>query len=193
LNDIAGDVSTHSAETPKPSKKIDALDAELKQLALENAKLELQEKTLNLQDLQERLAERGMKRENRLQRSVINGQTLKQLSAIDKATQNRCNHKKGGNGAQGVVGGKGDDSQYAVLKHTFANGDMWVRCLRCGKTWKPPVRRAYKTDEAYKGAWAVYEEAKEFQTRNTPSSAYLFRYSDNGEFYREATEATTLK
>jgi len=199
LTDIAGGVPVQAAEgTPKAkenkaSKEIEALELESARLKLQTQQLELRERQANVQDLEERLAEREMKRDNKRQRSITNGQTLKALAAIDKSVQTRCNHKKGGNGAQGVVGGKGDDSQYAVLKHTFANGDMWVRCLRCGKTWKPPVKRAYKTDEEYKTAWAVYEQAKEFQTRNTPSSSYLFRYSDNGEYYREVTEATTLK
>lgn len=202
LSEIAGNAPAPAAQvtqtaegTPraKERKEIEALDLESARLRLQTQKLELQEREANLQDLQERLAEREMKRENKRQRSITNGVTLKALDGITKATQNRCNHKKGGNGAQGVVGGRGDDSQYAVLKHTFANGDMWIRCLRCGKTWKPPVKRAYKTEEEYRIAWAVYEQAKEFQTRNTPSSSYLFRYSDNGEYYREVTESTTLK
>jgi len=178
----------------KASKfQIAALEIESKKLELEAKKLEILEKQANLQDLQERLAERELKRENKRQRSVINGHTLKQLAANDKAMQKRCNHKKGGNGAQGVVGGQGDDSQYAVLKHTFANGDMWVRCLRCGKTWKPVTKEQFDTVELYLAAVAEYQAAINFQTRNVASGSCQFRFSDNGEYYRKVTENSTLR
>ena len=161
-------------------EELHSLELETKRLETERLKLEVLEKQANLQDLQERLAERELKRETKRQRSRTNGETLKQLALNDTAAQRRCNHRKGGNGAEGVIGGKGDDSQYAILKHTFANGDMWIRCLRCGKTWKPPVRSQYSSDELYLRAVAEYEAAVQFQTRNVPSASVQFRFSDNG-------------
>ena len=196
LNDIAGGNSpeeTQDQPTKASKLQIAALEFEAKKLDIEAKKLEVLEKQANLQDLQERLAERELKRETKRQRSLTNGQTLKQLSANDRAMQKRCNHKKGGNGAQGVVGGQGDDSQYAVLKHTFANGDMWVRCLRCGKTWKPVLRKDFPTDELYLAAVAEYQAAINFQTRNVPSGSCQFRFSDNGDYYREVTANSTLR
>jgi hypothetical protein len=199
LGDIAGNIgglggTVQNTEKPKTVKsEIEALDLETKKLDLETKKLEMLERQANLQDLQERLAERELKRENKRQRSVTNGVTLNQLAANDLAAQLRCNHKKGGNGAHGVVGGQGDDSQHAVLKHTFANGDMWVRCLRCGKTWKPPVRDNYKREEDYLKAVASYEAAVNFQTRNVPSGSCQFRFSDNGAYYRVVTASSTLR
>ena len=195
---IAGSVSTVDASiggAPKTTskKEIEALELESKQLEVASKKLEILEKQANLQDLQERLAERELKRENKRQRSLTNGQTLKQLATNDLAAQKRCNHRKGGNGAQGVVGGQGDDSQYAVLKHTFANGDMWVRCLRCGKTWKPPIEEAFKTEAEFLAAVVVYETAKNFQTRNVASGSCQFRFSDGGKHYREVTQNSTLR
>jgi hypothetical protein len=191
LNDIA----TGEKEPTKKATQaqIDALVLEEKELAVKAAKLAILEKEANLQDLQERLAERELKRETKKQRSVTNGQTLLQLDANDKAAQRRCNHRKGGNGAHGVVGGQGDDSQYAVLKHTFANGDMWVRCLRCGKTWKPPVKSKFTDEAAYLRAVVEYETAVNFQTRNVPSGSVTFRFSDNGAYYRQVTESSTLR
>ena len=91
------------------------------------------------------------------------------------------------------MGGQGDDTQYAVLKHTFANGDMWVRCLRCGKTWKPPVRELFALEEEYLKAIVAYETAINFQTRNVPSASVQFRFSDNGAYYRQVTANTTLR
>ena len=147
----------------------------------------------NLQDIQERLAERELAREQKRQKSLSNGLILKQNAAAETAHQRKCNHRKGGNGAAGVVGGQGDDTQYAVLKHTFANGDMWVRCLRCGKTWKPPVRELFALEEEYLKAIVAYETAINFQTRNVPSASVQFRFSDNGAYYRQVTANTTLR
>jgi hypothetical protein len=180
-------------EKKKPGSQIAALEIEAKELEITAKKLEILEKQANLQDLQERLAERELKRETKRQRCVTNGATLKSLAANEAAAQKRCNHKKGGNGANGVVGGKGDSPDYAVLQHTFANGDMWVRCLRCGKTWKPPLRDIYDTDEAYLADVASYQAAINFQTKNTPSSSCQFRFSDNGAYYREVTRDATLR
>jgi len=194
LSDIVSiSLAEKEKEPRKPGSQIAALEIEAKELEITAKKLEILEKQANLQDLQERLAERELKRETKRQRCVTNGATLKSLAANEAAAQTRCNHKKGGNGANGVVGGKGDSPDYAVLQHTFANGDMWVRCLRCGKTWKPPLRDIYDTTEAYLADVASYQAAINFQTKNTPSSSCQFRFSDNGAYYREVTRDATLR
>jgi hypothetical protein len=169
------------------------MDAELKRLELETAKLVLLERTANLQDVQERLAEREMIRDTKRQRSITNGQTLRQIAAADLAKERRCNHRKGGNGANGVLGGQGDDSQHAVVDHMFCNGDRWLKCMRCGRTWKPVLRHWFETEVGYLGAVAEYEAAKNMQTRNSPSSSYVFKFSDGGDYYREITRGTTLR
>lgn len=195
LNDIAGEPSVPKKEVA-PLKEL----TEIEQITLANAKLEhqrlqleLKEKAANVQDLQERLDERELKRETKRQRSLTNGATIKALAANDTAAQKRCNHRKGGNGVHGVVGGQGDDSQYAVIKHTFANGDLWVRCLRCGKTWKPPVRELYPSEQDFLKASVEYETAVNFQTRNVASGSVQFRFSDNGALYRSVTAHTNLR
>jgi hypothetical protein len=195
------------------------MEAEIRQLELESKRLEVAEKKANLQDLQERLDERELKRENKRQRSVTNGATLSQLSANDRAAQVRCNHRKGGQGQNGIVAGQGDDSQYAVIKHTFLNGDVWVRCLRCGRTWKPPLEENFYFDEKgqqvhptsdsfghivtpktgklsyekYQAALADYFAAVNFTTRNSPSSSYVFKFSDGGKYFREIMNNANLR
>ena len=62
-------------------------------------KLELRRLEADTQDIEERLAEREMKRETKRQRSINNGQTLRQIENTTKAVQDHCNHKKGGSGA----------------------------------------------------------------------------------------------
>jgi hypothetical protein len=169
------------------------MDAELKALELQAAKLSILEKEANLQDVRERLAEREMKRDNLRMKSYTNGQTLKQLAAADAAAQKRCNHRKGGQGMGAIVGGQGDDSQMSVIKHQFCNGDTWVRCQRCGKTWKPALREMFETEVGYLGAVAEYQAAVNFQTRNITSSSYMFRFSDGGQYYREVTSNSNLR
>lgn len=212
------------AQTPAPAKtddKTEALNAELlaiklesdkieletKKLLLETAKFDLENQQLTLrtkraeaQDIEERLAERELKRETNRQKALTNGQTLKQIESNEKAHQKKCNHRKGGNGAAGVVGGKGDSTDYAVIKHTFAHGDTWVRCQRCGKTWKPPVKSQYTNSETskfddygFESAMRIYENALEFQTKNITSAGVPFRFSDDGEHYREQTKSVSLR
>lgn len=175
------------------SAKLIAMEEELRQLELETARLAVLEKKANLEDLQERLAERQLKRETIRQASLTNGATLKALAEDDRKVQKRCNHKKGGNGAGGIVGGTGDSPDYALQPHTMMNGDMWIRCLRCGKTWKPPVKEHFETVEEYVKALTEYEAAKLYPTKNTASGACQVRFSDNGAYFREVTRFTTLR
>lgn len=170
----------------------------LQEMELELKQLEISAKKAELEDLKERLAERQMKRENKEQRSKTNGATLKQNKQINDSAQKRCNHRKGGNGAEGVVGGKGDDPQYCVMKHMFCNQDIWVRCLRCGKTWKPPVESTYtvngKVDtEAFNKSLNEYQVAVEYNTRNAMSKSIQYSFSDGGKYFREVTANSDLR
>jgi TolA-binding protein len=175
-------------------KIVEPSDAEMKRAELELKQLEIKAKKAELQDLEERLQERELKRDNKRQRSTTNGATLEQIKRGFEATQSRCNHKKGGNGADGIIGGQGDDSQFCVLKHVMPWGDTWIRCLRCGKTWKPPIKEQFMFDEKgkvipngkyneaqYNKAVADYQTALQFQTRNVTSGSIQYRYSDGGD------------
>lgn len=165
--------------------------AELMELELKAKRLELLEREANLQDVQERLAQRELLREDRIQKFKTKGAVISQDKAADDQVSKRCKHRKGGNGEKGKY--SGESPFYAVIAHTFANGDQWIHCQRCPKTWKPVKRDWFKTDAEYLAAQAEYEAAKNFPTNNTPSSAALFRFSDNGDHYREVTRDANLK
>jgi hypothetical protein len=169
------------------------MDRELKLLELEEKRLTVEAAKANLQDTRERLDERQLKRGVLASRSKTNGATISALAANAKKVQNRCNHKKGGNGIPGYVGGQGNDSNYAVMKHTMCWGDTWIRCMRCGKTWKPPVEKFFDSKEEYIKEFAEYQAALNYQTNNSGSSSYQFRYSDNGAFAREVMQPSTLR
>lgn len=194
--------STDETKKQTPSEmdaEIKAAELALKRINLQNAELELELKKAQLQDAREQLDNRKVKREDKESKIRANGQNLKQDRLRKNANQGVCNHRKGGDGAAGVVGGKGTDAQYSVMKHVFANGDTWVRCLRCGKTWKPPLKKRFKSDEAYKAALASYNEAVNFPTRNHTSSSQQFQWGFNEqgqggkEFYREVMENVNLE
>ena len=186
-------------EVKKPDhQEVEKIDIELKRLQLVNAKLEMEHRTAELQDAREKLDERKMKRETNASRFRSHGQNIQQDKDNRAAQQRICNHKKGGDGAKGVVGGQGQDTQYAIIRHRVANGDIWVRCLRCAKLWKPPVKSAHKTTESYNAAFEKYNEALVFPTRNQMSTGQQFQwgYNDKGqggpEYFRERMKSVNL-
>lgn len=177
----------------------------VEEMELELKRLEIEAKKLELLDIKDRVDDRQMKRDNKDQRTRANGTVLENNLLQRKAAQAQCNHKKGGNGLEGFVSGQGDDPQYAIIKHQFLNGDIWVRCLRCGKTWKPPVEESFffnsngrevapkdgKFDkDAFETAQVEYKRALAFQTRNSMSGSYQFRFSDGGKIFRTVTKDT---
>lgn len=193
-----------SDQNIKAKSEADALDM----LDLEAKKLEIELKRTELQDAQERIAERKLKREDKSSKARVNGQVLRQIADTEARTQSRCQHKKGGFGLEGIY--QGSDSQRSVIKHRMFNGDIWVRCQRCGKTWKPPIEEDYyfnkagnrvepgTTDatfspEAFKTAQSEYNEALNFQTLNSTSGSYTFSFSDGGKDARRKMRNTNLR
>jgi hypothetical protein len=205
---VAKELAPVTIKSAAPQKAIADMSAEEvhKELAakeLEIKRLELLERQANLEDLQERLAERQLKRKSRDGVFRGHGANLKQDAINRRAKQELCNHRKGGDGANGVIGGQGDDMQYAILRHVMGNGDIWVRCLRCGKTWKYPLASQYTTKEEFQAALKEYNEMLKCQTRNHTSGTHTFSWgqviNENGkleggpEFYREKMKSVTLE
>ncbi len=205
---VAKELTPIAPKAPAPQKAVSAMsaaevDLELKAKELEIKRLELMESEANLQDLQERLAERQLKRKSRDGVFRGHGANLKQDNINRLAKQEICNHRKGGDGANGVIGGQGDDMQYAILRHVMGNGDIWVRCLRCGKTWKYPLASAFTTKAEYELALVEYRSMLKVQTRNHTSGTHTFQWgvvqNEEGkleggpEFYRERMKSVTLE
>ena len=117
------------------------------------------------------------------------GRVLTELARNTAHRQFECNHCKGGTYTQKMVFGsdgisrremvfptKGQSPYYAVIKHQMIHGDIWVRCLRCGKWWKPPLRKDHKDDRSFWRAMFEYEEALNFKTNNTASGSVQCRF-----------------
>jgi hypothetical protein len=98
--------------------------------------------------------------------------------------QAKCNHIKGGIwrriSSDRVDFTPGSSGQYAVIKHKHIHGDVWVECLRCGRKWKPPMRKEFKTDREFYKAVEEYEQAVNFPTNNISSSSVICQFRLNG-------------
>ena len=196
--EVKSEVAAVEAVAPTTTAK-NATKVALEAAELELAQLSILEKKASVEDLNERLDERRMRRAIVRSMASTNGQTLKSNAIAEEQKQRRCNHRKGGNGAAGVMAGQGDSLWFALMKHRMLNGDVWIRCMRCGKTWKPPVKSMFVdnagvfNEAKYQAAIVEYETAKEMPTNNSPSSSYAFAFSDGGQFFREQTASTNLR
>jgi len=197
------------------------MELELKAQELEAKQLEIQERGYHIQDLRARLADRDIREKQSREDREQQGKTIAQQEATDSYRFSVCTHRKGGtvsNRDSRVLATGGNSNQYAVIKHQMINGDIWVRCLRCGKTWAPPVERNFFFDEKgrqvapadgqfdkVKFAAAVedYRRATMFETNNSMSTSVQCRFStidsetgkvvDAADLYRENIASTTLR
>jgi hypothetical protein len=175
--------------------KAKELDLAIKAAELEAKQLEKQEREFNLKDLKARIAARELKEKQHLEDLKASGRTFRQTQMADEFNQSRCTHKKGGFVSPRDLAAMkrgGSDPTYAVIKHQMINGDIWVRCLRCGKTWAPPVQKNFYFDknglrvaqkdgvfnqEGFQNAQKQYQEAVAFSTRNSMSTSVQCRFS----------------
>lgn len=106
----------------------------------------IEERRLNMKKLRQEIDERGLKDEQRQQDRESQGRTFQNQRATDEAKQAVCTHKKGGivsDRNTQVLSTGGNGQQYSIIKHQMINGDIWIRCLRCGKTWSNPVKENF--------------------------------------------------
>ena len=203
------------------AEEIAAIELSIKKAQLADLELQKRERELNLEDLRGRLGDRETKAKQKKMDREQQGRTFQQQKASDDAKQNVCTHKKGGVVSQRdmhVLHTGGNGLQFAVIKHQMINGDFWVRCLRCGKTWLPPVKENYyfnakgkqvapvdgTFDEVkFKEADIEYKKAVNFETNNSPSGSVQCRFSkwdakseqwvDATRDYRVAVKNTNLR
>lgn len=99
--------------------------------------------------------------------------SLRAEAEADAARHAGCWHKKGGNGIENLF--RGNDANYAVVKHILPDGVLIVVCQRCGCLWKPPEKALLKSDrKAYVEQMAEYQKAVSFPTDNTTSGSQIF-------------------
>ena len=199
-------------ETKAPknaAEEIALIELKIKRAQLADLELQSRERELNLEDLRGRLGDRENKTKQRKLNRESQARSLAQERASDDAKQKACTHKKGG-----VVSARdlhvlhtgGNGSQYAVIKHIMINGDMWVRCLRCAKTWLPPVKDNFYlnakgkvvavkdgvfSSERFEQAQREYLKAMQFETNNSPSASVVCKFTKWDEKSEQWVDATT--
>lgn len=221
-SDLAIDVTAPVEEQIKAAElKAKLMEVELKAQELEAKQLEIQERTYHIQDLKQKLADRAIKEKQYKEDRETQGRVISQQEATDKYRFSICTHRKGGTASSRdvrVLSAGGNSNQYAVIKHQMINGDIWVRCLRCGKTWAPPVERNFFFNEKglnvapqdgtfdqakFAAASQDYLRATMFETNNSMSTSVQCRFStvdpstgkvvDAAEIYRDNIASTSLR
>lgn len=201
-------------------EKSKASDLVLKLMEVQAKRLELQERQYHIKDLQAKIADREIAEKQLLEDREAQGRTIAQQRAADAHRFAHCTHKKGGMASprdMKVLSYGGNAAVYAVMKHQMINGDIWVRCLRCGRTWAPPVKTNFYFDdkgrqvapldgtfskERYARAIEEYQKATMFETNNSMSTSVQCRFTyvdpegrtvDAADKYRENIASTTLR
>jgi hypothetical protein len=164
----------NSSEFDTPEAFVESLPTKTNsQLVDELARLEAEEKQLDLEIKRETVAKIRGARQAKLDDARSKLIATMQFLAQRKAVQDRCNHRKGGIGHQMVMQGQGTDAMFAVFKHRKPNGTWMVLCARCGKEWHQPFLVQGYVVEAGTEGW---QEALNYPTDNSPSGSAIFSY-----------------
>lgn len=215
MSDEKAKVYTNAAE------EIAAIELSIKRAQLADLELQKQERQLSIEEKRGTIADRLTKQKQKTMDREQQGKVFAAQKREDEAKQSACTHKKGGVVSQRnlqVLSTGGNSPQFAVIKHQMINGDFWVRCLRCGKTWLPPVKDNFYfnakakqvapvdgvfSPERFAKAEAEYRTAVAFETNNTPSGSVICKFSkwdekseqwvDATNDYRQAVQHTNLR
>lgn len=141
-----------------------------KVLALAEAQVRLLDVRSKLREANEQVIEDAQKQSDFAGKM----QVLRQFIVQREATQQHCNHRKGGSGANAVLFGEGTSPNYCVIKHKLPNGKFFVLCQRCGKEW-------FAADKFANGGRGTpetpgYAEALNYPTDNNPSGSSTFLF-----------------
>jgi hypothetical protein len=105
---------------------------------------------------------------------------LESMLINKKQREDRCNHHKGGQGAEAVINGQGSSAIYCVIKHFLPNGTAMVICQRCCKEWfaADPFANGGKGTPETPG----YQQAVNFVTDNSPSGSSRFIFTRDRDY-----------
>lgn len=197
--------NTVFANDPKPVKKLsdteilsaDKSDLTTDQLSRRALLVDIEHKELQ-QDLVKRQTEQmKMKDAQNRDKFYSRGQELRKTDKDQQKHQDQCSHRKAGRGIEGLQKG-GNSADYAIIRHILPTNELWQRCLRCAKTWRPPHVQDFDVNTvggkaAYEEAKRVYKEATSWPTDNTTSSGITFNWDDGGQFAHDTMKGTTLR
>jgi TolA-binding protein len=133
---------------------------------------------LQLEETQERITQMRERKESMRRRLESRQIDIRNGRARQKAQEDACWHKKGGKGVEMLS--RGNDHNYAVVKHQLCHGPIIIICQRCSKVVEPPdqaLNRKKATPEQkaeYKRLYADYQWWLNLPTDNEMSGTQLF-------------------
>lgn len=139
------------------------------ELAMEEIQRELL--SIQLEEGRARVLQLRSRADQNHRNAVATENSLEEARINRKLQEDACPHRKGGSDEAGLA--FGSDPEYAVIKHTLADGEVMVQCQRCPKEWRRP-RRGNLSAAEYKEALIDYQKALALPTKNTPSGSQLF-------------------
>jgi len=139
---------------------------------VEAQNIELRYKQLQIEDMEDRIAERRDKKER------TDATRARQIADWKKGEEERarrqriCRHRKGGKDNRFA---NGNSANYSINTNTYPTGKQVIFCTRCGKEVERPERSLRKTNpELYKKMAAEWDEWSKFPTDNSPSGGKIF-------------------
>lgn len=200
--------AVQSSATPKPKTKKEILEADPDTLTTDELNRKALFIDIEYKDFQRELTMRQteqmkMKDAQNRDKFFSRGQELKKTEHDQKRHQDGCSHRKGGRSVEALQRG-GNSADFAVIRHRLPIGEVWQRCQRCGKTWRPPHKQDYDMtavsgQQAFEEANRVYKEALSWPTDNIMSEGILFGHTSEDanktaqNFLHEIMKGTTLR
>lgn len=142
---------------------------------------------LQLEELLEAARAKVARKEEQQMRQAEITESIKTFERNQAQIQASCRHRKGGKGVENIY--NGSDSNYAIVKHTFANGTRCVICIRCRKYVQEPDTPNKRMTKEQREEWD--KQRREFEqwwalpTDNEESGTRLFVITKNEELPQE--------
>ena len=134
--------------------------------------IELRWKQLQIEDMEERIAERRDKKERAEANRARQIADWKKGEAERLRRQAVCKHRKGGKDNRFA---NGNGANYSINMNTYPDGRQVIFCTRCGKEVEKPNPKLRKTDpDLYAKMWAEWQLWMSYPTDNAPSGGKLF-------------------
>lgn len=134
--------------------------------------IELRWKQLQIEEMEERIAERLERKKRLKDERERQYQDFLKSEAQRLHKQTICKHRKGGSDNKFW---NGNSPNYSIIDNTYPTGQQALMCTRCGKeVWKPPRMLAKTDPERYAEMWAEWKLWKSYPTDNTPSGSKIF-------------------
>jgi hypothetical protein len=134
------------------------LDLKIKQAQLLREEQMLRKAQLENTNLEFQIEQLQGKKDTREGEMHVRAVGLEASNTDELIGHSVCTHKKGGSLRQ-YPRGDGDKGGYAIMRHRLPSGDMFIRCLRCGKEWLPPVKPV-ADDPIYKNKIGQFNEGE---------------------------------